>query len=407
MGAHFLERLVSRCLLFSSAVAVASLADVPSVPTASNKKDTQEKKQKLEPDDDHLDSNALRDLSEASGGYFFDGGERDFGESLDFALDSIFRNLYRIAWIRGNLQSDGRFTTEVPIDSAISVAQFVLNVSKCQEFKISVHRPDGSIVQQDDQGTEIKSIPGFTRIRILQPPIGQWKVAIEGEGRFLFTADGETSIHVFGVQIYRMTGEPGRCGPAVEEVAPELLIRQNVFVEATLIGKIKEPSIQFLTTGGRLLEKLETKVGVLDDEIIVSEYTPTRAIESFIVRVSGKDDAGNSMQRVLMREFSVQPFVIRPYFSGPPGESPPGRFRFQALNAGPPDQFAIEAETLAKFPTKVSPAQLALSTDGSAFIDVEVDIDESEVRRGAELTVSMKSSTTRVRATGSTRLERD
>jgi len=370
-------------------------------PSSSTEPDTQGEDQDPDPNTGRQGGDTLRDVAEATGGFSFDSG--NFGESLDLIFESIRRDLHRIDWIRDNLPSNGSLIIQVPIDSTVTVAEFVLNVSKCQEFEVAAYRPDGSIVQRNDQRAEIKEIPGFTRIRIMQPPVGVWKVAIKGEGRFLFTADGQTPVRIFDMQFYRMTGESGSCGPVVEDVTPTLLLGQKVFVQANIIGKISEPSIEFLTANGRLMERLETKFDSSED--LFADYTPSHPCDSFVARVSGKDDAGRPLQRILSREFSVHSFVIRQYFSATPDA--PGHFRFQAQNAGKPDRFTFDAETLEKSSIRISPSEIELPSDGTAFIDVEVDIDKAKVHRGARLYVSMKSANTSALSETSTLLERD
>ncbi len=332
-------------------------------------------------------SEIYRELAEQTGGLAHDGGFDDLGEFLDIMWDA---DGARIAWIRDVVTADEPRFIDVPVDISVSRIDFILHHSKRSVLQMAVLRPDGQLVAEADPDVKVTSTPGgLRRVRVTQPLTGKWQMRIEGQGAYQAIAVAKTKIRFLGVDFVRLLPFGGPCGPAGEDVGPNLLLNEEVYFGASLYGDARRVEFDLISADGRPLERLQVDPQSLDG--MAGAFTPRSLYQGFLVRAAGLDAAGNPFQRVTDRPSSVVTFVVREdaQFRHDQWEDTSAPYRFEIRNEGKRERFLVRAETDSKLPLKLSLESVEVEAGSKAVVDVEVLKDRRDFPAKESLMVTI------------------
>lgn len=303
-------------LLGLSAASVLAVVDPPSSvsaepPRSSTNADQEQRRSKpssegqgegeCDKDEQRLGFEVYREISRATGGFSYNGGFEHMGGALRIFTDADGPGVCSLAIRRGSVASSEIVRLPVTVDSTIKHVDFILNSNKCDMIGFEVVRPNGSIAAVDEEDVEVIDIPALKRFRIKSPAIGQWMMLIRGEVEYDALAAGVSDIDLSDVSFYRFM--PDSHWPVPDEVEGGLPLNVPLFVEATLFGNVKAPTLNFMLGDGSLLQSVPLKN--IHSDTFIARYVPTTATEELFVKVTGKDQADKPFERVIRRPYVV------------------------------------------------------------------------------------------------------
>jgi hypothetical protein len=231
-------------------------------------------------------------VSEASGGQVFllDPSEVASSATLLMARDGHDEILRRVV---GDLDPGTR-TIDVHVDPSVGRVLFSVSLQCLQA--IEVVRPSGGIVAAADPDVTWTAFQAGRQIGVTSPEPGTWRVRLAGRGLLFLVVHARTPVELDGVRIVRLGGRPGHEGyfdddgplvPGTRRLLEVRLSRDVIGPEFELRGSDDAPL-------GALPPASHATEG--DEVVYLGEFEVPLA--PFRVVVTGRDVAGNSVQRV-------------------------------------------------------------------------------------------------------------
>ncbi len=223
------------------------------------------------------------------------------GEALKIIFDAGGPSVRNLAVAHGSVTSSRVVRLPVAIDSTVKRVDFILSTGKCDSGRLEVIRPDGSSARVREKDVEVIDIPAMKRVRIKSPAIGQWTMLISGKAEYDARVTGVSDIGVFDVSFYRFM--PDSHWPVPDEVEGALPLNVPLFVETTIFGEVKNPTLDFILSDGSVIQS----VPLIDihSHMFLARYVPTAVTDQLFIKVTGKDPTDVPFERVVKRPFAV------------------------------------------------------------------------------------------------------
>ena len=185
----------------------------------------------------------------------------------------VFRATGRVA--------DGLHEFEVPIDSTVESAYFVISL-QCLDA-ISIVGPTGDEVNPAAPGIEHHAFTAVRLLTIPTPEPGSYRVRVAGRGFFSVIVRAKTDL-----QLANVTFSPG--GFPIK--------REPQLVEAALHGATREVAFQTISAGGGVLDAVSLELAEEEDGERTFRGSMKPPAPDFRLSVTGIDERGFRFQRV-------------------------------------------------------------------------------------------------------------
>jgi hypothetical protein len=183
-------------------------------------------------------------------------------------------------------------TFEIPVDAGVKELTLFSGIQR-KDLAVLI-RPDGTPVQERDEGVALQSFQHMLIATVRSPKTGIWKLELTGEGKYAVTAHVKPAGDGPELVTFRFVepgGRPGHEGlfPLTRDVRSD----EKLSCSVTLSGTKGDVLLSFVTSDGTLLTSIPlSRVG--DDEFLgecrVPEV-PFRAV------VTGRDGQGAAFMR--------------------------------------------------------------------------------------------------------------
>ena len=238
-------------------------------------------------------------VSEGSGGQVFllDPSEVASSATLLLARDGLDETLRRVV---GDLEPGAR-TIDVNVDTSVERVLFSVSLQCLQEIEIV--RPSGTPLAASDPGVTWTAFQAGRQVGVTEPEAGVWKVVVAGKGLLFLVVQGRASLALDSVRLVRSGGRPGIEG-IFRDDAP-LVPGSRRLMEVTLAAGIQRPTFEMRGSADERIGQLPpvSQASENDQQVYLSEFVVPGA--PFRVVVTGRDEAGNIVQRVQSTLFQL------------------------------------------------------------------------------------------------------
>ncbi|MCL2310094.1 MAG: hypothetical protein FWC42_07445 [Proteobacteria bacterium] len=308
-------------------------------------------------------------ISEMTGGQVFIISKSEAGKLAELS-DILFSNYYTgLMSVADNLTSGSAKSYEFNVDSRTD--KLSISISLLKSANVTVLRPDGTTVSGNDFGVDVLSLSQAVSFEIDKPAVGNWKVILDGDGKFTVNVAGSSPLSFDKLRFVELGG---RLNLSYYEIVgyPVAGAKQNV--EATVSDDTSDVHFEFRAKNGTLLSSVVlnvvdaypgTKTVFMSEDVVL----PT---EPFRVYAVGKDANGNNFQRVLSNVIVPQTVAVK----GPENQNLPldtdTVYTFKVTNYGKADNFLFAAIDDRGFVVNVMPATASIGAGET--IDVKVTL---------------------------------
>jgi len=231
-------------------------------------------------------------VSEGSGGQVFllDPSEMGAAATLLLARDGHDETLRRIV---GDLEPGTR-TIDVHVDSSVTRVVFSVSLQCLQAIEIV--RPSGTVVSASDAGVSWTAFQAGRQVNVPTPQPGHWTIRVAGKGLLFLVVSARASLSLDDPRLVRAGGRPGHEG-VFRDDAP-LVAGTDRVMEIRLSPGILEPTFELRGSTDERLGQLisEPQPGGDQDRSYLAAFRVPAV--PFRVMVTGRDAAGNTVQRV-------------------------------------------------------------------------------------------------------------
>jgi len=251
---------------------------------------------------------------------------------------------------------------QVAADASLSRLTFLLNLYS-GSASMTVHRPDGSLVNPTDAGVTYIETSTSKYYKIDLPPSGTWEAEITGRADYAFSSSGITPIQL------RYLGDTS------------LGFGHPAGVVASLTGEVASASFSLVSLDGASVVALDLyDDGAHGDDqpgdgVYGGSYTPT-AIEEYHLRADGTVISGEPFSRIDPVTIRVQSISVEASADAfvHPGETVPHTFTLENLGAAE-DTFDLSASDDQGWADLSGvPSQITIGAGGSASLSVPVSV---------------------------------
>lgn len=257
-------------------------------------------------------------------------------------------------------------TYRVPVDSTMTSVTFSVSGGD----NVTITRPDGTTLQDADEGVSALRLFGATVHTVSSPQVGIWSVRVNSVNHFIplktynVTVTGESPISFDEFRFVEVRGRPGHEDYFPINGLP--LAGAEGKVSASLTAeRVATARFELRRPDGSLLQTLDMEeLQSPDPDPVLKEFFGSLKTPSapFIAYVTGEDAEGRAYQR--MAAGVVKPQTVK---ISAPGldELSPGQtksYALQVTNYGPADTFRFTADDDKKFIASAAPLSFALGT---------------------------------------------
>ncbi len=336
-----------------------------------------------------VDSTYIR-VAEESGGIpmFFQRSE--VAKSMDFMQVSTGENQVTLLWAKGALAGSAR-EFAIPVDSTLERLTFTLSTDTAGTA-MEVLGPAGTPVAAGAPGAKVTELNCGRFVTLARPEPGEWRVVIQGSGRFWFEAEGKSEIFITTVEFVAPGGRIGHQG--LFRIPGQPVADRPAMLEARLSGPIQEVSFRLISPEGNTIKPLEMRI--VDESGDSREYLGTFELPNapFRIAAKGPGSSGEAFERIFHSLFHAESVEVSPtdrFQQLPPGQTAP--VIFVVRNAGPARTFRALAADSRRWLARAEPQELRLETGASAKVTVEMAVPEGSPR-GSDVTITLTASST-------------
>lgn len=231
-------------------------------------------------------------VSEGSGGQVFllDPSEVASSATLMLAREGHDEMLRRVV---GDLDPGAR-TVDVDVDATVERVLFSVSLQCLQAIEIV--RPSGAVVAAGDPGVTWTQFQAGRQVGVVTPEAGRWQVRLSGTGLLFLVVHARSQLSLEGVRPVRPGGRPGHEGlfPDDEPMVPGTTRTLEIRLSKGILG----PTFEIRGSADERVGRLPParQPGAADDQVYLSEFVVPGV--PFRVVVTGRDAAGNAVQRV-------------------------------------------------------------------------------------------------------------
>jgi hypothetical protein len=233
--------------------------------------------------------------------------------------------------------------------------------------------PDNMPITSESQ-TEATDFTCGRFIVMRKPLAGNYRVRVQGAGRFWVSIGGKSEIFLHGVQFVELGGRPGHEG--MFPIHGQPLAGKPANLEASLAGDAKEVSFSLVTLENQVITPLDLKA--VQDDQDSHEFAGGLSLpnEPFRSVAMGIDQSGHHFQRVhegLFRPTNVAlELVNAPDISA----GATSTFAFQMTNFGSSGRFHLLATCTDRWSALVDRADISLNRGETAKLLVTVSVPQ-------------------------------
>ena len=206
-----------------------------------------------------------------------------------------------ILWASG----DREYSYPIPVDSTVT-RMVLAGTFDGTGGGVTLTAPDGSLVQQGGAGVEDTLLNCGRIVMVEKPAAGNWQVRVAPTGRFWLSVHAQSDLSLDGAEfVERDTGpEPGR----LVRIQGEPIAGRPATLRVSVASGIKNPIFHLVSVDAQPIRGVE--VQSTDDGEFIGVIEPPR--EAFRVMMSGRDEAGLTVQRIEAGLFHSEPIEVVP-----------------------------------------------------------------------------------------------
>ncbi|MDR2173249.1 MAG: hypothetical protein LBE32_03460 [Burkholderiales bacterium] len=306
-------------------------------------------------------------ISEMTGGQVFIINRSEAGKLAELS-DILFSNYYTgLMSVADNLDGGNVKSYELNVDSRLD--KLSISISLLKSANVTVLRPDGTAVSGNDVSVNVLSLSQAVSFEIDSPAVGNWKIILEGEGKFTVNVAGSSPLSFDKLRFVELGG---RLNLSYYEIVgyPVAGTKQNV--EATISDDTSDVHFEFRSKDGALLNSVVLNVvdAYPGTKTVFMSEDVTLPIEPFRVYAVGKDANGNDFQRALSNTIVPQTVAVK----GPENQNLPldtdTAYTFKVTNYGNADNLFFAAIDDRGFVVSLTPATAPVGTGETVDVNV-------------------------------------
>lgn len=343
-----------------------------------------------------IDPGFIRVASETGGQIFF-LARNEAGSLFSLVRPQVGLPPDPILHSAGTLATGSR-DFQFPIDSTLNtltLAGFAESLTK-----ITLTRPDGSVVAPTDPGANVTSVSTATIFNITSPQTGVWHAHIEGSGSYSVAVLGKSTLALQS-QLIRfqdfsfvtLTGRTAHLG--YFPIPGQPFTGDPQTVRAQLMGPVSNVTFSFVSEAGDPLQSVSLALG--DPNAASTDFVGTVSLptQPFRVMATGTDVNGLPFQRIFAPLFRPQTVKVTPTTlvnKISPGST--SMFTYEVKNGGPDGTFQISATDTAHFLASFAPPTLTLANGATGIVTVTLNVPQSAVQGSFDSITVVATSTT-------------
>lgn len=303
--------------------------------------------------------------AQVSGGQLFALQRFEAGNVSRLAAAVVHANAAQLLSTEDTLTGTPK-TYSIPVDSTLSEITF--SVSGATD--VSVTRPDGSIVMVTDPDVTFIGLSSGAVYTIATPAVGNWAVAINGNGLFSTNISGVSTFAIRSAHFVEVRGRTDHLGLFNIPGFPVFGVDNDLRID--LSDAPATANFDLRSKAGNVLQTFTATQDTNAPQTFFGAVTIPN--DPFLVYVTGKNAVGENYQRVLSAMFKPQTVKLVP----PPGENiPPGKtsfYTFAIQNSGASDTFTIAAKDNRSFFSGLSTSSLNVPANGTATFKLALTV---------------------------------